>query len=88
MPAPAPGPNGVTIKTPGVEVGAGQGGVKVDTPVVDVGVPGQGQGGNVEIGLGGGQTPVEKKETKTEETKKEATANQEGSRDRCRHSAA
>ena len=59
----------MTIKTPGVEVGAnGQGGVAVKTPGVEVGVPGQGQGGNVEIGLGGGQTPVEKQETKTEET--------------------
>jgi hypothetical protein len=64
----------VTIKAPGVEVGAnGQGGVAVKTPGVQVGVPGQGQGGNVEIGLGGGQTPAEKQETKTEETKKEAT---------------
>jgi hypothetical protein len=83
VPAPAPGPNGVTIKAPGVEVGAnGQGGVAVKTPGVQVGVPAQGQGGNVEIGLGGGQTPAEKQETKTEtktdetktdETKKEAT---------------
>ena len=73
-PAPAPkGPNGVAIKTPfaevgagqggtsvkagGVEVGAGQNGTSVKAGGVQVGVPGQ-NGGQVEVAVGQPETPA------------------------------
>ena len=87
--APAPkGPNGVAIKTPfaevgagqggtsvkagGVEVGAGQNGTSVNAGGVQVGVPGQ-NGGQVEVAVGQPETPAKGEATPPAKTGGEET---------------